>query len=82
MTLSASDQFFKTAAKPRPKRRRPSSLSIRLSAEERAILERKAGKRSLAAYIRHTALGDEQAPRRKVKAKPALHRRHAVDHGR
>jgi len=45
MSPAISAQFAKAAAKP--KRRRPSSLSIRVSDEERAILKRKAGKRSL-----------------------------------
>lgn len=61
-----------TTAKRKPKRRRPSSLSIRVSNEERAILQRKAGKRSIGAYVREKALGDEQAPRRKSQAKPSI----------
>lgn len=75
MSLSVSDQFASAAAKPnkpRPKRRRPSSLSIRMSDEERVILKHEAGNRSLASYIRQMALGDAEAPRRKIKAKPAL----------
>ncbi len=74
MSRALSSQFADAAAKPakrKPKRRRPSSLSIRVSDEERAILERKAGKRSLGAYVREKVLGDEQAPRRKRAAKPA-----------
>lgn len=66
---------FTAAAKPakrKPKRRRPSSLSIRVSDEERAILKRKAGKRSLGAYVRHVVLGDEQEPRKKVAPQPKL----------
>ena len=59
-------------AKPKPKRRRPSSLSIRVSDEEREILQRKAGKRPIGAYVREKALGDEQAPRRKSQAKPSI----------
>ncbi len=59
-------------AKRKPKRRRPSSLSIRVSDEERTILERKAGKRSLGAYVREMALGDKQAPRRKGAANPSI----------
>ena len=60
------------SAKRKPKRRRPSSLSIRVSDEERATLERKAGKRSLGAYVRETVLGGNQAPRRKGAAKPPV----------
>lgn len=75
MSRNLASQFADAAAKPpkrKPKRRRPSSLSIRVSDEERAILERKAGKRSLGAYVREKALGDEQAPRRKGATKPAI----------
>ena len=73
MSRTLSTQFADVAAKPaKPKRRRPSSLSIRVSDEERAVLRRKAGKRSIGAYIREKALGDEQTPRRKAAAKPSL----------
>lgn len=74
MSRSLPAHFAKVAnlAKPKPKRRRPSSLSIRVSDEERAILQRKAGKRSIGAYVREKALGDEQAPRRKGAAKPSI----------
>ena len=73
MTLSASRNFAKAAsAKPAPKRRRPSPLSIRLSDEERAILERKAGNRPLGAYVREQVLGEQAAPRGKGRAKPSL----------
>lgn len=71
MSPAASAQFAK-AAKSKPKRRRPSSLSIRVSDEERAILKRKAGKRSLGAYVRHVALGEQEAPRRKAAATPSV----------
>lgn len=70
--LSNSFTAAATPAKPKPKRRRPSSLSIRVSDEEREILQRKAGKRSIGAYVREKALGDEQAPRRKSQAKPSI----------
>ncbi|NQW11386.1 MAG: hypothetical protein HQ481_16090 [Alphaproteobacteria bacterium] len=70
MSPAISAQFAKAAAKP--KRRRPSSLSIRVSDEERAILKRKAGKRSLGAYVRHVVLGEQEAPRRKAAAKPSI----------
>ena len=75
MSRTLASQFADAAAKPakrKPKRRCPSSLSIRVSDEERAILERKAGKRSLGAYVREMALGDAQAPRRKGAVKPPV----------
>ncbi len=71
MSPSPSVQFA-DASKRKPKRRRPSSLSIRITDEERAILKRKAGKRSIGAYVRDAALGDDQAPRRKAAAKPSI----------
>ena len=75
MSRNLASQFADAAAKPtkrKPKRRRPSSLSIRVSDEERAILEHKAGKRSLGAYVREKVLGDKQAPRRKGAGKPPV----------
>ena len=72
MSPSASTQFAKAAKAAKPQRHRPSTLSIRVSDEERAILRRKAGKRSTGAYVREKALGDELAPRRKTAAKPSL----------
>lgn len=75
MSRSLSYQFSMATTLPtkrKPKRHRSSSLSIRVSDEERAILERKAGKRSLGAYVREKVLGDEQTPRRKSAGKPAI----------
>lgn len=74
MSRTLSTQFAKAAkpGKAKPKRRRPSSLSIRVTDDERAILERKAGKRSIGAYVREKVLGDKQAPRRKAAAKPPV----------
>lgn len=71
MSPCVARQFAKSA-KPRPRRRRPYSLSIRLSDEERTLLERKAGSRPLGAYVRHRALGEQEEPRRKTRAKPSL----------
>ena len=75
MSPSLSKNFAKVAgtqAGTGKKRKRPAPFTIRLSDGERAILERKAGKRSIGAYIREKALGDEQAPRRKRAGKPAV----------
>ena len=75
MSLSASAEFKKVSAKPakpRPKRKRPYSLSVRLSDEERALLERKAGSRPLGAYVRQKVLGESEEKRRKTRAKPSL----------
>ena len=72
MSPSISAQFAKAAAKPKVKRRRPAPFSIRLSDDERAHLERKAGKRSLGAYARAKLLGDVEELRRKAAAKPSV----------
>ncbi|MEQ8602873.1 MAG: hypothetical protein RIB45_06110 [Marivibrio sp.] len=53
------------------KQKRPAPFSIRLSADERAYLERKAGNRPLGGYIRGKLLGDEKAPRKATRA-PAI----------
>lgn len=72
-TVNNVDSFNRSAAaKPKSRRKRPAPFSIRLSDEERAILQRKAGKRSLGAYARAKLLGDEEAPRRKAAAKPSV----------
>lgn len=63
--MSASKPF-KSAASAKPKR--PAPFSIRLSAEERAYLERKAGSRPLGGYIRAKLLGDAEAPRKAARS--------------
>lgn len=75
MTLSVSGQFEKVAAgsPDSEMRSRPAPFSIRLSAEERAYLEGKAGSRPLGAYIRAKLLGDAQK-RRKATRKPSVDR--------
>lgn len=50
------------------KRRRPAPFSIRLSEEERAWLESKAGSRPLGRYIRAKLLGDDEKPRKPSRA--------------
>ena len=49
------------------KRKRPAPFSIRLSEDERAYLEGKAGNKPLGTYAREKLLGDAQAPRKPVK---------------
>ncbi|SDG14325.1 hypothetical protein [Thalassobaculum litoreum] len=71
MSWSSANIFKDAAAKPRPNRRRASSISIRVSNAEREVLKRKAGKRSLGAYVREIALGEDQEPRR-TAAKPSI----------
>jgi len=50
------------------KSQRPAPFSIRLSAEERAYLERKAGNKPLGAYIRSRLLEDAEASRKPSRA--------------
>ena len=42
----------------------PSPLSLRLTKEERAVLEREAGSKPLSTYVRSRLFGDKAAPRR------------------
>lgn len=65
MTSSVKQAFADSAAAP--KRKRPAPFSIRLSEDERAYLERKAGNKPLGTYARDKLLGDAQTAR-----KPAL----------
>ena len=54
-----------------PKKKPPAPFSLRLSAEERALLEQQAGGKPLGAYIRERLLGD-QAAKRKIHRKPKI----------
>jgi hypothetical protein len=72
MSRAAADIFKGAAAKPHPKRRRASSISIRVSEAERKTLKRKAGKRSVGAYVRERALGEDQEPHRKASSTPSI----------
>lgn len=58
---SSVKQSFNQSVRPD---KRPAPFSIRLSAEERAALERKAGQRPLGSYIRTKLLGDDVTPRK------------------
>ncbi|WP_028792850.1 plasmid mobilization protein [Thalassobaculum salexigens] len=71
MSQSATETF-KNSAKRSSKRRRASSISIRVSDAEREALKHKAGKRSVGAYVRERALGADQEPRRKASSKPSI----------
>lgn len=68
---SAFQQIAKPAKSNKTKRKYPPPFSLRLSAEERAYLEEKAGHRPLGAYIRETLLG-ERANKRKILRKPHI----------
>ena len=58
---------FKHAAHPKTKRRRTPPFSLRLTNEERELLNRKAGKKPLGSYIREQLLGGQAQPRQKVR---------------
>lgn len=64
--------LFRRAAEPEQKRpartaKGPVPFSLRLSAEERAILEERAGDRPLGAYIRAQLLGGHAQARRRTR---------------
>ena len=73
MSLSNSKQFAAAASGPtKPKaRKRPAPFPIRLSPDERAYLESKAGNLPLGTYIRSRLLSDAKTPR-KVTRKPSI----------
>lgn len=56
-----SHDFNKVAAKPEPKH--PTPFSLRLSFDERGILEHDAAGKALGAYIRDRLFGDDVTPR-------------------
>ncbi|MDF2368877.1 hypothetical protein [Sneathiella sp.] len=68
-------QFVKVVAKP--KKKRPSPLSLRLSEEERAQLQHDAGSLAVGTYIRKKLFGDDI---RLGKSHRRKHRRPSMDH--
>ena len=63
---------FGDAADPTPptKPQRSKPISVRFTPDERALLEQRAGKRSLSSYLRECALGDEVAVRKSRGTSP------------
>lgn len=62
---AALSATFEQAASPGDQpAKRPAPFSLRLSAEERAWLDRKAGRRSLSEYIKSRVFGEDERPRR------------------
>ncbi|WP_299671817.1 hypothetical protein [uncultured Roseobacter sp.] len=49
---------------PKPKRKKIAPVSVRFTPEERALLDQRAGKKSLSAYIRECLLAEDAKPRR------------------
>jgi hypothetical protein len=70
MTGSISKNFNE-AANPRPEKKPPQTVTIRLTAEERALLEYKAGDFTLSAYIRLCLFGDE-VPKCRTRGKKVI----------
>lgn len=62
---------FKSAVEPKPVNKPAlKPFSVRFSDQERAYLERKAGRKPLGTYIRDELLGDFQTTRKKVQPTP------------
>ena len=64
--------FEVAAAHHIAKPKRPAPFSIRLSDEERAFLERKAGSKPLGTYAREKLLDGAQTPRKTIPRKPKV----------
>ncbi len=66
LALRASDSFQKVScATSKPRSKKPAApFSLRLTAEEREVLDRQAGNKPLGAYIRERLLADKVQKRR------------------
>ncbi|NKX63272.1 hypothetical protein HEP89_04110 [Labrenzia sp. 5N] len=62
--MNPLDREFNKSADKSEKLKYPPPFSLRLTFEERALLERQAAGMSLGAYIRSQILGDDVTPRR------------------
>lgn len=74
-TSSASKPFNACAPAnrtPAAAKKRPAPFSIRLTAEERALLKRKAGNRSVGAYVRSKLLDEKDTHPRKPSRAPVI----------
>ncbi|MDJ0920574.1 MAG: plasmid mobilization relaxosome protein MobC [Henriciella sp.] len=74
-------EAFGTVSKPLPKpsKKHPSPVTLRLTREERAQLERDAGDRTLSSYIRFRLFGEDVKPWPHRRPGKALHKPH-LDH--
>ena len=66
--VRASFRQAADTALPKSSAKRPTPFSLRLTADERAYLEAKAGNRPLGAYIRAQLLGDRVEKRRELRS--------------
>lgn len=65
------NQASQASPTSRTKRKYPPPFSLRLTSQERAILEERAKGRSLGAYIRMRLLGEDASPRKFQTRRPA-----------
>ncbi|NVK17768.1 MAG: hypothetical protein HWE30_03645 [Methylocystaceae bacterium] len=72
MSSSVQNAFKQSSITKKTKRKRPSPLSLRLSDEERTVLETRAGSKPLGTYIRDQLLGDYQSKRKPAIRKPKV----------
>ncbi|MEM8773001.1 MAG: hypothetical protein AAGD92_15240 [Pseudomonadota bacterium] len=68
MSAPSNSRAFTKAAKAKSRPKRPAPFSLRLSTEERNILQEAAGRRSIGAYIRRKLFGDAATKRRERRA--------------
>lgn len=68
MTQPLRKSFQSATATTKPKY--PPPFSLRLSEDERAILRRRAGKRSMGEYIRSKLFGEDATPRKVKRRNP------------
>ncbi|MEM9623509.1 MAG: hypothetical protein AAF993_17820 [Pseudomonadota bacterium] len=71
ITVLRATEAFVEAQQPKPTPKQFKPFSMRLSAEERAFLDKRAGGRPWAAYIRECVFG-EQATRRRAVRRPRI----------
>lgn len=69
MASSSIHPNFNASAKGR-RRKHPPPFSLRLTADERALLDKRAGGRSIGAYIRKVLFGDAASPRKVERRRP------------
>ena len=75
MSHSSTKNAFQGAATPSnvSKKKRPSPLAVRVSDQEKALLKRLAGNRSVNGYIRQKLFGDAVHPK-SVRRSPSMDR--------
>ena len=73
MASSSLSASFKDVSNVKSKQdKRPTPFSLRLTRDERAMLEQRAGNHPLGAYIREQLLGEENLTKRRKQRKPRV----------